>query len=289
MILDIRVYPVLQAPNAVDLIAGASLIEVFRKFVLNDPEVAARAWEAIRENLEYERVFIEGSCFPHGVSEWPVGWGHGELERYANVSERDDVILRIPEAVKPAHYALAMRFHALMELLRRGEIQAIGIPAFANLPTVLPRSLWSHRNFHFNAMAGDLYELNRDAVDPPRDSLIKRWTGLMIERAGPKQAIQEANSDPRERQTKAIEQAITTGAAYQACLRWLISVIEKSLMKRTHSREALWRIAHRKWPKNLSRRSFDDARREAIRATDAAAWRFPGAPRKSRKSNRRTR
>jgi hypothetical protein len=181
---DVRVYPRLLAPNAVDLLAGQPLSEAFRLFVLGDPEVVALRAPALKAAPSFEQVFIRGCCYVHGAEEWPLAFEGHEITgatRLPGESTWADLFApREPPAVIAAAEALAHRYGCLIGLLRRGELEAIGLPVGKGQPERLLRSIWSHRDFYMTA-EGDVFEENPDSRDR-YDRFIKRWSALTLER-----------------------------------------------------------------------------------------------------------
>jgi hypothetical protein len=179
--LAVRVYPIVKSPNVVDLLSGLSFVEAFRQFIVNDPEIQSLGKEAIKLEPEYERVFIDGKCYPYGADEWGVKWHEG-----VEISPEHRSLFGIlnpppPRDGRRAYAALADRFGAFLALLRNGHLNARGLPQMPNLPDVVPRTVWSHHDFHFDANAGDLFKINPECEDPPRDLFLRCWIGLLLE------------------------------------------------------------------------------------------------------------
>jgi hypothetical protein len=182
----VRVFPALLAPCRVDLIAGCSLSEVFKKFVLGDSEVAAVAKQALRLSAEFERVFVQGRCYVHGIDEWPLAFeGRGIVGVVHPDPKKRSIIdaFRKPDPfdVIIAAQALIDRYRAFIGMLRRGELDAQGLSAMPGHPGTILRSIWSHADFYFNAN-GDVFQVNRECEDPPRDWLTRRWIGVVLQR-----------------------------------------------------------------------------------------------------------
>lgn len=181
-IYDVKVYPAIKAPNAVDLVSGLPFVEAFRRFVLEDPEVYVLGKQAIKVDSGYARVFEQGDCFAHGVKQWRVTWCDT-----VKASKDEEEMIGIlngppPKEISCAEAALADRVAAFVTLLRDGTLVAQGIPHVSNLDKVVPRTVWSHRNYYFDAHQGDVLETNPDCEDPPRDMLLRRWSGILLER-----------------------------------------------------------------------------------------------------------
>jgi hypothetical protein len=187
--LALRVYPAVKAPGAADLISGHSFVEAFRKFVLEDPEVALLGQAAIKKSPQFKRLFIEGRCHIDGMREWPVaplyddptGLGCLDGKRFPIEFQPKPP----PHAVEFAASALADRFAAFLGLLRRGDVVAMGLPQARRFPREIPRSIWSHERFYVNVTTGDLSEMNPQSRDLPHDMLLTQWTALMLERRVP--------------------------------------------------------------------------------------------------------
>src|SRR5262249_242414 len=58
----VRVFPVILAPDRLELLSHRSLAEIFRDLVLQDPEVASYANEGMKNAPEWEAVFVRGKC-----------------------------------------------------------------------------------------------------------------------------------------------------------------------------------------------------------------------------------
>ena len=99
-----------------------------------------------------------------------------------------------------------------------------------------------------------------------------------------------ATTEPQgtsSKSVRAITRVETAEASYQECVAWLMQIMQASPVKRTETKQSLWKQAQEKWAGTLSERSFIAARAEAIRLSGAKAWGAAGATKKSlRKSPR---
>jgi hypothetical protein len=85
---------------------------------------------------------------------------------------------------------------------------------------------------------------------------------------------------PKQR-SKGIARVETKMATRNACREMLTQIIAASPDVRTHLKYELLTMARQKWP-DLSKRAFEQARLDAIRAVpNASAWSNSGAPPKS--------
>jgi hypothetical protein len=305
-ILDIRVYPPLLAPCHVDLLAGRTLAEAFQQFVLGDPEVAALGREAVRLSPEFEAVIVRGRCQVHGLEEWPLAFERTVMVSTVHPEVAKRSIFDVPWEPDPlevviAAEALKHRYRALISILRRGELEGLGLPGTKGYSDVILRSVWSRKEFYLDASAGDVVQDNPESTGR-YDRLIRRWIGVMLQRPnsanlrvhdlgtmfhGKPPTHDELLSDTPTPQaapiqkSKAAARVETKGSSRKACESWLIGIMAKSKDKRTHSRKELWALAQEKWPNTLSERQFQATRAEAIRVTGALAWAASGAPEKS--------
>ena len=180
---DIRVFPVTKAPCRIELLAGQTLTEAFRRFILEDPEVAALATLAIERAPEYVRTYKDGRCHPNGEEHWPllvksclagILWPDARMSGIGRAIESST-----PEEVLQAGNALRDRFEALFGLLRRGDLQGRGILASDGSEQPIIRSIWSHADFYLDATTGNILQENPKAVDR-FDSYIQRWIGVVL-------------------------------------------------------------------------------------------------------------
>jgi hypothetical protein len=196
----VRVFPTLIAPCRVDLIAGCSLSEAFRSFVLEDPEVEALAKLAVKLSPEFERVLIKGHCHLQGGDEWPVAFERSVTIGVVHPDPHKRSIYDVPRNPDPlevviAAEALLDRYQTLIGILRRGELEAHGLPPTRGHSEIILRSIWSHDDFYFNA-DGDLFQVDRESEDP-RNWLTRRWIGVVLQRshaASPAQITSDSSS-----------------------------------------------------------------------------------------------
>jgi hypothetical protein len=304
-ILDIRVYPPLLAPCHVDLLAGRTLAEAFQQFVLGDPEVAALGREAVRLSPKFEAVIVRGRCQVHGFEEWPLAFERTVMVSTVHPEVAKRSIFDVPWEPDPlevviAAEALKHRYCALISILRRGELEGLGLPATTGYSDVILRSIWSRKEFYLDASAGDVVQDNPESTGR-YDRLIRRWIGVMLQRPnsanlrvhdlgtmfhGKPSAhdnLLPATTEPQIaaiRQPQATARVETKTTSRNACQEWLMGIMAESKDKRIYSKRELWAQAQLKWSGTLSQRQFLAARVEAIRLTGAFAWADGGAPEK---------
>jgi hypothetical protein len=311
---NVCVYPPLLAPCHTDLLTGLTLLEAFKQLVLGDAEVALLGRKAVQLSPDFAAAFVNGRCEIHGVEEWPLAFDRWAMLSTvhpdpAKQSIYDGAGDPDPIEVVIAAEALKHRYRALISKLQRGEIEGRGLPAAPGYLDVIPRSIWSHEEFHFDARTGDVFQDNPESTGR-HDRLIRRWIGVMLQRPNlPDRPMQLAgmmfhgkppvhdrspSGTPESQQasptqSKAVTRVEAKTTSVHACEAWLKGMISDSPNQRTRSIDELWEEAKQKWPKTLSRRKFLDAREAAIASTPgASAWAVGGRPRKPQHPNRRT-
>lgn len=201
--------------------------------------------------------------------------------------------------------ALKHRYRCLMALLQTGVMTARGVPARAGFTEQIMRSVWSHEAFQLRVSTGDLLQDNEQSVDK-YDRSLKTWIGVVL----CKQANTSASADweirdadlsiplfhvnytgddaslsstasPAEPDKPPKRRIDTVTTSYRECVAWLEQLMRKSPNARTATIDDLWKTAKLQWPATLSRRGFEAARNDAIRATKAHAWTAAGRSKKS--------
>lgn len=170
----------LWGPDRVRLLAGCSLKDAFRKFVLDGQEVLVR--DALKAAPEFESVFRQGRCTIHGIAEWPVisddllmiGYVHPNSEKQSVFAQ-----IRAPDPIEVAKAAegLLRRHAALMRTFREGELETFGVAQSTGLIELIPRSIWAHDDFYFSVQ-GDVFQRSEGADHP--FGLVRRWAALEL-------------------------------------------------------------------------------------------------------------
>jgi hypothetical protein len=130
-VFNVRVFPVLNAPNASVYLNGLSLTEAFRRYVLNDPEVVALAKCLSLTGGGKSAVLVEGQA-PGGIVDyhWPLDATTASLE-YRFVASHLTIVGDpdpVPSAmISRVSEALASRLGGLRYVLESGTISAFGV------------------------------------------------------------------------------------------------------------------------------------------------------------------
>lgn len=206
----IRVFPLLLAPACVERVAGRNLADIFRAFVLEDPEVMALAQVAIAASPIFENVFHGGHCFVRGCKEWPLQRGAEPVGAIrADQDRRATGILAAsdPDAVIEAADAVANRFHRLLEPLRSGALVGRAVLADDGKIEQILQPVWAHADFWLDAQKGNVLQVNPNCDNPPHDFLQRRWVGVVLDRAETTHASRSAGDslDLTSRTGKAVD------------------------------------------------------------------------------------
>jgi hypothetical protein len=181
--LDILIYPVLHAPNAIDFLHGISLKDAFWRFVLHDPEVEFLGSKAIKANPDLDRVYREGWCHPNGSQEWPVAFVQGALAggRSPNspIGYSADPL---PQEVQRAADVVCHRFSALLTPLRQGILEAAGDPVRSRGTDRILPSIWLHPSYFLDSKNGDVLQANDADTADWHNIRVKRWRAVMLKR-----------------------------------------------------------------------------------------------------------
>jgi len=175
-IYNVRIFPVLHAPDASSRLKGLSLAEAFRKFILEDPEVATLGKRVMRDE-GYEEVFRDGQAPGPTVDfHWPLGASADDLAASLclPLSYGPEAPLPIPSIqVIAAANALADRWSALRRSLVRGDIEALGTFTQTGVSTEISKAQWTRDGLLVHVRNSDLCEVDKGRPVP-------RWTGITL-------------------------------------------------------------------------------------------------------------
>ena len=151
---DVRVYPVIEAPNAVEVLSGKTLVEVLKAHIWDDPEAAAAR----------TAVTMDGGVPP------PLGDNIGPHRAVWSVLQEIGKsaigILRQDaehDLKTNAQGVLAARYARLIAYLATGDLVAEGAPRSGGKAEPIPRAQWQRRNTYVDITNGDLLERNQNA------------------------------------------------------------------------------------------------------------------------------
>lgn len=176
-----RFLPAVQAPDRNKRFAGMALSEVFKTFLLGDPEVRAWAVRAIQAAPNYTAVFQSGRCTPFGVAEWPVAFERWIMIGYVHPDPARRSVYDVPRRADPievvfAAEALKDRYRNLITMLRKGELVAHGLSKSTQAVEAVPAAIWQHEDFHLTA-EGDLCCCSDGSIE-----FVTIWRALELRR-----------------------------------------------------------------------------------------------------------
>jgi hypothetical protein len=277
-VFDIRVFPVLRAPNAPDCLNGLSLSETFWRYVINDPEVAAFAKRVIKTRPSQAAVFLKAQA-PGPLTDfhWPLDLTTSAIEyRFVDLCS-SDYSLTPSAAISAVSEVLADRIAGLRDVLADGKVVAFGLYAQTGIEGPIGRLQWKRSGTSIDASNGDLCEGEDFRA-------VARWTGLSLRLP---ETPMPANQPPAVIAPAVVEapravkaQIVTKEKCRLECIAWLSTMMSnREIVPR--SRDDLWMEAQSKWPNKLSQRDFLKARDFAITSETAWKWQAPGRRPKS--------
>ena len=288
-IFDMRVFPALEAPDAMDRLAGNTLTEAFDRYVFNDPQHAQLQGRATAAGGEALVVSFEQRLLK---AIWPVDFGTAPVWKtdigitYHNLSASTEALCRAADRV------LIRRFGRLIGYLSSGELTAQGL-SHAGVLTTVPRGLWLRDKTYLDLYNGDLLDDEPDDIEHPSSLYRTLLIGLTLvkpETANPVLHVKpiafdelpRSTNEPSSSQPDQTKRSLAASrtAAESACTEWLIALMKSSPKERLYTALELWQQAKRSWP-SLSERGYLTARKSAVRETAAHDWATGGAPRKS--------
>jgi hypothetical protein len=269
------------ALNAANHLHGLSLIEGFKKLVLNDPEVVALSKPVVAADKGHAAVFRDGQApGPFIDFHWPLDSTASAIAFRFVASPLiiiGDAIATPSSAIVAVSEVLADRIARLRGFLVNGEIAAFGTFVQWGLEVPIGRLQWTRSGISIDVSNGDLCEGQDHRAVP-------KWTGVSLRLPDvplPSNQLHNGTaSKVADVPRKARAQIEIKEKCRVECLAWLEGIMRASPKIRKFSRGELWVQAQRKWPKKLSERKFDEARIEAIKNTGASAWSEAGSPRR---------
>lgn len=234
-IFDVRIYPTVEAPDAIEDLADLPLADVLQRFVFSDPQVTgwckrAKATGGQPLQAGHQRMAWQAI--------WPVDWGTGDgwrglLELVEGSSSSEG-------ATHTANLILGKRFARLIGYLADGRLEAEGIDKAGRSGVRLPRALWLHDRMHIDVNNGDLLEYRPDTQR--RDPYFPMFTALTLRRPETVFHVKPIVSDPAPPNT------METGAA----------VGQRLTPKRASVEEAIQALWNGNIPLSLQTKQRDD-------------------------------
>jgi hypothetical protein len=286
-IFDIRIFPLVLAPNVAEFVGRISLKDALTNLVLGDPQVQCLG-RSTRKRTPASELHVVNDY--RGCHYWPVD--PDVLHVHATYpDEFGEYYCYFGVPGRLAVHVLGSRFQGLLELLYREVYLAEGDPTRPNGPHYILPAIWSHKAYFIDDRTGDVLEDAFDKVEEKtkhfgdyREYYEIRWRAVMLTPS--KSPGRIAQDEPKTRpvpQQLPTKRIPTKAVTVTRCAAWLESEMRGSPSFRPKRKEEFLREAQSKWP-DLSERRFDRLWESAIESTGAYAWSEPGAPKRSGRS-----
>ena len=290
-IYDLRVVPALYADDVVARLDDKPLVQVFDRFVFNDPQVESLRKRAIARGGNPRNVGFQSRLY-HAY--WYIDHGTApDDDSIGFLLDRDDLPL-----ARLADEALRDRFRRIIQVLQDGALVAEGALNGQGATVEISRAMWMRPGAVLDLVKGDYFDRYPDSGNDPEDRVAPLYLSLILRR--PKPALRDMlHVKPighvvlRPATTglspspggKGIRGAADRQRIEGECREWLENLMRESPDQRTATNDQLFATARKRW--GISERSFSTARRLAIADAGAHAWGVAGATPKSLRGNRR--
>jgi hypothetical protein len=277
-IFDVRIFPIVESPDAIDRLANRTFADAFQLGVVDDPQLQALQKRAITNGGT--PVSFGNEWHPYRVA---CVSQDTELEPTIGYAGKSDEPTK-HDLVKAAYRVQCQRFEKLVSYLSAELLVAEGIPAAGGMAVAIPRSIWEQDGTYINLENGDLLVASSKAKARLICPLKPLFTGLVLRKAGPAHRISEITLSGirpvAASKVKSKKIVVSKMASEKACLDWLLALMRSSPDDRPEIKDFYRRKAHRKWSKSLSKRGFDRAWAMSGAEVPAPAWIAGGAPKK---------
>jgi hypothetical protein len=284
-LFGIRVFPVIESPDAIDRLSGKTFVEAFQMAVPNDPQLTMLRKRAFAVHAQPASLGYDWKPYR---AIWPVGFGRGNTGAVGFLRKFDEPLKYNRE--QAANRVLAARFAKLMQFLSEGRLVAEGIPKDGGTSVLIPRSIWQRDRTFIDLENGDLVEIDPRAKDETTAPSRPTFTGLMLLKPAQNSEVRVVSENPAtdgaiEQQAipvqKSVERILSRADAEAACLRWLKDLMRSSPTKKPQPRAKYLKQALNKWPGILGGRAFERCWNTAIKETEGCTWSASGRPKSS--------
>ncbi len=286
-IFDIRIFPLVLAPNVGEFVGRISLKDTLANLVLGDPQIQCLGRSARKRTPASELQVVNDY---RGCYYWPVD--PDAIKVHATYPDQfGEYYCYFGVPGRLAVHVLSARFQALLELLYTEVYLAEGDPTRPNGPQYILPGIWSHKAYFIDDRTGDVLEDAFDKVDEKtkhfgdhREYYEIRWRAVMLTPS--KYPGRRAQYEPGTRpvsQQPTRKRIPTKAVTVTRCAAWLESEMRESPSYRPKRKQEFLDEAQSKWP-DLSERRFDRLWESAIENTGAYAWSDAGAPKRSGRS-----
>ena len=178
---NVRVFPLIHSEDAAARLSGCSIVQAFRKCVLQDPEVTTSS-KRLRDYTRHRSVFEEGQ-FPGPMIDyrWPLDLtAEGLAYDFVRIGIMfiGDPLPKASPEIEHTATIMVDRWQRLRQRLIDGELMARGTYAQSGELRPIDQYQWARQGLSIEVQSGDLIEFeNRKAI--------VRWSGISLVRPGP--------------------------------------------------------------------------------------------------------
>ncbi|MDR6657590.1 hypothetical protein J2W51_000132 [Tardiphaga robiniae] len=282
-VYEISIYPVLKAPNVVEILGDLPLKTAFERLILGDPEVEWFGPGAVSDLPKLAHVYCAGE---QRQRYWPLN-----SDNLLEIGELDDsgkYFGYLPTArTEAASQALRDRLAALTYLLRESTFCIEGDPADASSPRVASPSHWLGMDLWLDLTTGDVVQelvyddgsVEAHRFDDGRQEFRVRWRAAMLRKSRNLEGVQY----PRFAMPVQSVRVEPKAASLASCKRWLRQQMLTTPNDQQKSKNAWLQEAKQRWA-DLSVRAFFGIWDELLRVRIAPGW---GRAGRRREINRR--
>jgi hypothetical protein len=271
IIHDVRIYPVLEAPNAIDHLTGLKLKDAISDLIFSDPLIDALRGRSGGKTLELDKRRSDLHFL------WPL------------VRPIENPRRGLSTASRLANSILGLRVAQLVEYLSTAQV--IALETINGVVGIKTPTVWTDVGSYLDLNSGAILRLpsgienaNINAIQPVctdlrlsrPDQISPIFHVKPILRDDLRPATSEIRSGPMRKAALTVEMR---DKQREECQVWLEGIIGASPNKRTHNRKELLELAQPKWP-GLSERALLEVRTTVARSLGATAWFESGAPEK---------
>jgi hypothetical protein len=282
-IFDVRIFPVVDSPDAIDQLAGKSFVEAFQTCVVNDPEL--NVLRELAKNIGAGLATLGDHWEPYRAV-WSVEYGKRGGSGAIGFMRKFDETKKYNRE-KAVQRVMAQRFGRLVRYISEGSLSTEAIPSNGGVAVRIPRSLWQRDRTYIDLENGDVLELESRAADHAAALSRPIYKGVMLIKRIPDSVViePETPAETSDQLTGPSAVVITPKTTSRdACRKWLVEEMRRSPDKRPAPKEAYRKQALDRWEGSLSSRMFDRVWMDAIIQAPAERWSSPGRPNKSPQS-----
>lgn len=266
-LFDVRVYPVMDAPNAASILDDMTLVHAVDQYVWRDPEA---------ETLRAYAAEVGGKAADLGWGldrVWPLSYDEQFVWRDL-IGFLNDIGSTADTRAKLADAVVARRFASFMALLASGTVEVEGLPPRGGGLTTVPKSIWIQSEVYLDVANGDLVKSKN-----PR-GYFPIFCALML-RDPSRRRIVQIHADAVPTKPKVVPKTTAHLRAEDECIGLLADAMRKSPHARTMTKERFFAQMRDRYGEKLSERAFERAWAAAVLQSGAHAWSNPGAPRRN--------